>query len=96
MVGKKFLCISEILLLITKRWDCQLSKLRGKSVCYEFEISVNKKGKENQVHDRSQVQHEKKKRSIPLICLYYKIFSLIYVKIIVLGVQTAHSTKAIR
>ena len=96
MMGEHFLCISEISLLITKRWDCQLSKFRGKSVCYEFKISVNKNGIENKVRDRSQVQQEKKKRSVSLICLHYKIFSLIYIKIILLGVQAAHSTKAIR
>ena len=73
------------------------SKFGEKSVCYKFKLSLNKNAKENQVCDRSQVHRANKKRSISLICLHYKIFSLIYIYFFfLLGVQTALSTKVIR
>ena len=83
-MGENFLCIPEISLLIIKRRDCQLSKLRGKSITNsKFHIST----KENQIRERSQVQRfvfysEKKKEAFLLFVYIIKYFpSYIYIYI---------------
>ena len=78
-VGEMVRCISEIPLLIKKRQDYQLWKLKGKSFCYDFEISLIDIRKLSAWSITSTVFFiQKKRRIFPLFVYIKKCFPSVF------------------